>query len=410
MGIVTVLRKLILVLSALTCLGTFCAEKPIVVLLSIDGYRHDYTETLNPPNLQAFLKSGASRAKSLIPIYPSLTFPNHYTMVTGLYADQHGIVGNEFADVQLKRRFSIYNEEKFSGDWYRGLPIWLAVKNKGMLSASVFWPGSDSTIHGDHPSYYLPYNQGLSDRARLNQVMEWLHLPEETRPRFIAAYFSGVDHAGHHYGPNSGELRKAVLDLDAELGLFFSFVATSALPINVFVVSDHGMVEFGEQGRYFLEDYDSLQGVEVSQEGPFLSLNFSQAGALERVLGALQGKTGMRAYRREDIPAEWHFSGDHRVGEVLVDLDGLGWIAPRRGRVPALGGMHGYNPFHVGAMKGIFYAKGPNVTVGNVVEEGSTRDVFGVLMEVLGFDGVESPLRGVLTISHAQAEGRRASH
>ena len=218
------------------------SAKHYVVLVSIDGFRYDYAKLYGAPHLNAIAKEGASAPDGMVPSYPSVTFPNHYTLVTGLYPEHHGIVAMSFYDPARKERYA-FNDPKTvtDGSWYRGVPLWSLAEKQGMRAACFFWPGSEAEIAGARPSYYLKYDDAVPDEERVDQVVDWLKLPAAKRPHFITLYFAEVDHAGHEYGPDAPETRAAVRHVDSEIGTLRSHLAKLHLPIDLIVVSDHGM-------------------------------------------------------------------------------------------------------------------------------------------------------------------------
>src|SRR5882757_8290676 len=186
-------------------------SKPYVVLVSLDGFRYDYARKYEAKHLLALGAEGAIAPEGMIPAYPSLTFPNHYSMVTGLYPEHHGIVANNFYDPARKQTYRLGVPATVTdGSWYGGTPIWVLAEQQGMRAACFFWPGSEAEIAGKRPSYYLKYDERIPDEKRVAQVLAWLRLPAEQRPHLITLYFSGVDHAGHEHGPDSEEVRAAV--------------------------------------------------------------------------------------------------------------------------------------------------------------------------------------------------------
>ncbi|HMF75386.1 MAG TPA: ectonucleotide pyrophosphatase/phosphodiesterase, partial [Bryobacteraceae bacterium] len=175
--------------------------KHYVILVSFDGYRYDYARKYGAANLLDLASRGASAPNGMTPSYPSITFPNHYSLVTGLYPEHHGIVAMSFYDPIRKQTYSYNNPATFpDGSWYGGTPLWVLAEKQGMRTACFFWPGSEAEIQGMRPSYYLNYNESLRGEKRVDQVLEWLRLPPEQRPHFITLYFSEVDHAGHLFG------------------------------------------------------------------------------------------------------------------------------------------------------------------------------------------------------------------
>ena len=196
-------------------------SRPYVLLISIDGYRYDYTQTISPPTLSRFIEKGV-HAEGLIPIFPSITFPNHYTIVTGLRAEKHGIVSNSFWDPITEKTYHIRDRQQVeNGSWYQGEPLWVAATKQNMVSASYFWVGSEANIQDIHPSYWVPYDHQKPNRERVKQVLQWFQMPEEKRPHLVTLYFSDVDGAGHAFGPESKALKESILHIDKELKFLF---------------------------------------------------------------------------------------------------------------------------------------------------------------------------------------------
>jgi predicted AlkP superfamily pyrophosphatase or phosphodiesterase len=233
-------------------------QKHYVVLVSLDGFRYDYAKKYGATHLLALAKQGASAPDGMIPSYPSLTFPNHYTLVTGLYPEHHGIVANSFYDEQRKERYS-YTDAKTNSDgtWYGGTPLWVLAEQQGMRSACFFWPGSEAAIQNVRPSYYLHFDNKFPDEQRIDQVIAWLKLPEDKRPHLITLYYSNVDHAGHEYGPGSPQVAEAVKQVDVLIGKLHASLDALHMPIDLIVLSDHGMAK--EEGTWIdLDQYTDL--------------------------------------------------------------------------------------------------------------------------------------------------------
>ena len=225
-------------------------QAPYVLLISIDGYRHDYNELYKPPNLTKFAKEGVS-AKSLIPGFPSKTFPSHLSQVTGLYPGRHGIVDNAFYAPELNKNYNYKDRSTvIDGQFYSGVPLWSLASQHQMVSGVYFWPGSEAPINGHFPSHYVPYEHSTPHMDRINKVMEWIKLPLRERPHFLSLYFSDVDSAGHRYGPRSEEVRQAVLKVDQSLGYLFQQLRPLGLDINIVITSDHGMAALDESKKF----------------------------------------------------------------------------------------------------------------------------------------------------------------
>ncbi len=209
-------------------------QTPYVVLVSIDGFRYDYAEKYQAKEILAIRDAGAS-AKALIPCFPSVTFANHLSIITGLYPEHHGIVMNHFYDPARNAEYS-NSRTAADGSWYDGKPVWVLAEQQKVKAASMFWPGSDAEIQGVRPSYWFPYDGAVPDEERVKRVLDWLKLPESERPHFITLYFSDVDTAGHNFGPDSAEVRQAVGKVDGLAGRLWEGLQASHLPVDL----DHG--------------------------------------------------------------------------------------------------------------------------------------------------------------------------
>src|ERR1700760_151039 len=364
------------------------SAKHYVVLVSIDGFRYDYAKLYGAPHLNAIAKEGASAPDGMVPSYPSVTFPNHYTLVTGLYPEHHGIVAMSFYDPARKERYA-FNDPKTvtDGSWYRGVPLWSLAEKQGMRAACFFWPGSEAEIAGARPSYYLKYDDAVPDEERGDQVVDWLKLPEPKRPHFITLYFAEVDHAGHEYGPDAPETRAAVRHVDSEIGTLRAHLAKLHLPIDLIVVSDHGMAT--EKGDWIdLDKYADFTGVETA--GALMYPDSEEgAGKLYSKLRIASDK--FKVYRRNRMPAELNFTGEPRIGDPVVVATGPysirvhGPADPARDHPPNKG-VHGYDPRIVPEMGAIFYAAGPDIGKGVVLKPFENVDLYPFVAEILGLD------------------------
>ena len=359
--------------------------KPYVVLVSLDGFRYDYAGKYGAKHLLALGAEGAIAGQGMIPSYPSLTFPNHYTLVTGLYPEHHGIVANSFYDPARKQRYS-YNDpiSNRDGSWYGGTPLWVLAEKQGMRSACFFWPGSEAEIDGGRPSYYLNFDDHFPDEKRIDQVIAWLRLPAAQRPHFITLYYSTVDHAGHQYGPDSPETATAVQHVDQLVGVLWADLAKLQLPIDLIVVSDHGMER--EQGAWI--DLSSYAGLEnFITVGSLLYPN-SEAAA-EKAYQELKIKSdAFTVYRRKRVPAALHYNSNAREGDPVVVANGPYAI---RAQVPAddrppEAGVHGYDPRVIKSMRALFLAVGPDIRPGSKLEPFENVNVYPLVAKILGLD------------------------
>ena len=378
-------------------------SKHYVVLVSLDGFRYDYARKYGARHLLAIAAHGASAPEGMIPAYPSLTFPNHYTLVTGLYPEHHGIVGNQFYDPERKETYS-YRDPKTNtdGSWYGGTPLWSLAEKQGMRSACFFWPGSEAEIAGERPSYYLHYDDRFPDEKRIDQVVAWLKLPLEQRPHFITLYYSNVDHAGHEYGPDTPQTAEAVRHVDALMGTLEADLKALALPVDLIVVSDHGMAKI--QGSWIdLDKFAPLDGL-ITVGSSLYAPDEAAANAAYQKLKAADAS--FMVYRRENVPAELHFNSNPREGDPIIVARGPYAIRARKpppgqeDRAPAVGN-HGFDPFMMPDMKAIFYAEGPDIRRGVVLKPFEDVNVYPLLVKLLGLssppvDGSFGVLAGIL--------------
>ena len=363
---------------------------PIVVLISFDGWRWDYTDRADVPHLRALAARGV-RAEGLIPTFPSKTFPNHYSLVTGLYPERHGIVSNVIVDPGFPERFTMASKTAKTARWWGGEPLWNTAMSQGLRTASMFWPGSEAPIDGLRPTYWRPYDEGMPNTARVQQVLEWLALPSDRQPAFITLYFSDVDSAGHAHGPDSPEVRRAAARLDQMLGRLISGVSRLNLAdrVNMVVVSDHGMAQLSDRRLIYLEDYLDLSTVDITEWSPVLGL-VPRSGSVDAVYAALKGKhPSLGIYKREETPAHLHYRNNERIPPIL-GLAQDGWTITTRGMALATrvagranGGAHGYDPT-LKSMHGLFVAAGPRIREGLRSPVFENIHVYNFLCDLLG--------------------------
>jgi predicted AlkP superfamily pyrophosphatase or phosphodiesterase len=378
-------------------------KKPYVVLVSLDGFRYDYAQRYGARNLEALAARGASAPQGMIPSFPSLTFPNHYTMVTGLYPAHHGIVANAFYDPARHQRYA-FNDPITGNDgsWYGGTPLWVLAEQQGMRTACFFWPGSEAEIAGGRPSYYQRFNNKYPDGQRIDQVIAWLHLPSAERPHFVTLYFSKVDTVGHEFGPESPQTADAVRQADGLIGRLASELDRLPIPVDLFVVSDHGMAAI--EGDWInLDRYAGL--AEFETDGPLLYPKSNDAA--ERAYQQLRGASSkFVVYRRNEVPPELHYDGNSRAGDPVVVATGpyaIRALAPRNSSndKPPLKGGHGFDPRRVPSMRTIFYAAGPDIRPGIAVAPFENVHLYPVIAKILGLrmgpiDGDPKVLEGIL--------------
>ena len=365
--------------------------EPTLILVSFDGWRWDYHATAAAPNLQRLIARGV-HAESLIPGFPPKTFPNHYTIVTGLYPGHHGIVANSIFDAATGRLFTNDKPDEVRDPmWWGGEPIWVTVERAGQHAAAMFWPGSEAPINGVLPHFWKAYDLNTPGPARIDQVLQWLDLPADERPTLITVYFSDVDQAGHASGPDSQAVKDAVGRADGYLGLLMSGLDRRGLTdrVNVAVVSDHGMAAVSPDRVIVLDDYISLDDVVVSDINPTVGL-FPKPGKDEAVYAALvKAHPRLRVFRRSETPAAWHYRDHPRIPPIIGVMD-EGWQILRRatrdaireGRASPAGGQHGYDPALM-SMRGVFVAAGPAFRQNLLVPAFENIHIYNVLTQIL---------------------------
>jgi alkaline phosphatase D len=347
----------------------------------------------------------------MFPSYPSLTFPNHFTIVTGLYPEHHGLVANSFYDPIRQARYALAEAGAVTdGTWYKGTPLWSLAESQGMRSACLFWPGSEAKIAGFQPTYYLHFDNKIDDTARIEQVLAWLRLPVADRPHFITLYYSEPDHEGHEFGPDAAETKAAVLKVDGLVGKLKAGLDRSGLPIDLVVVSDHGMVK--EEGGWInLDQFADLTGFETA--GSLLYGKSEEDRA--RVYNQLKkASPQFVVYRRKDVPAALNYNQNPREGDPVGVATGPYAI---RAKAPAAGsedrpptpGMHGFDPRKLAEMKASFFAAGPDILEGKTVAPFENVNLYPWLAHLLGLtppktDGSLNVLAGTLRDGGADGE------
>jgi predicted AlkP superfamily pyrophosphatase or phosphodiesterase len=387
-----------------------------VLLVSMDGFRWDYC-ALHPaetPHLRKYAAEGVS-ASELIPVYPSNTFPNHYSIATGLYPAHHGIVNNDIFDPQLGRYFHYtLPADVGASQWWGGEPIWVTAEKQGLKSASYYWVGSEAAIEGIRPNFTKHFDLAEYNRApfgnRIDDVVGWLRLPPEQRPAIVAFYLEETNSAGHKYGPDSPELAAAVKLLDGRLGAMMDRLKAEHLPVNLIVVSDHGMTPVSPDRVMLLDDYLDLGTVQIDFQSPAMGLR-PLKGTAKDIVRALAGLPHAKAYLTDNLPprsslAEWwhlldvrlvhgsdylpgrfHMTGNPRIPEVWI-VPEEGWHMQTRNyaRMPAVHdqkGDHGFDPIFR-SMHGILIADGPAFkTGGQVVGPVANIQIYNLMCAVL---------------------------
>jgi predicted AlkP superfamily pyrophosphatase or phosphodiesterase len=382
---------------------TATSEAHSTILLSLDGYRADYLQRPNAVRLRELAARG-TRLERLVPVFPTKTFPNHYTIVTGLYPEQHGIIANTMYDHEIGHTFTL-SDTLVARDprWWGGDPIWNTAERQGVKTAAMFWPGSDYEIGGRRPSWYTPFNNRYPDAERITKVLSWLDLPARTGPRLMTLYYSATDDAGHSHGPASPQVDTAIGHVDRLLGTLIDGIAARGLTdrVNLIVVSDHGMVDVDTARLVFIDDVIDLQDAEIVDWSPVTAVT-PRAGKLEAVYAGLRRAPHVAVYRKDSVPARFHYRAHPRITPLVLVAD-EGWTITTRARAArnrVRGGTHGFDNA-LPSMGALFVAAGPDIAPGRVLPPVANIHVYELLSALLGVkpapnDGSPDSLRAVL--------------
>lgn len=340
------------------------ADSP-VLLISVDGLMNEYLERNDTPNFDRLIDRGV-QAESLIPVFPSKTFPTHFSMATGLFPENHGVISNSFYDPQMDETFSYGPPEGSPNDerWWGGEPIWTTVEKQGMTSATMFWPGSEASIDGVQPTRWVDYDGGKPNRSRIDSVARWLDPSGPVRADLSTLYFSDVDSEGHSHGPDSRQVDQAVQEADALIGYLLERLEQTGLwpEVNIIIVSDHGMAELSKEKVIILDELIDLDDVRVIDWNPVAMLS-PQEGRKDQVYENLkQNEENYRVYYREELPERYRFRDHYRIPEILMVAD-IPYTITTRSRFDNQGviaGQHGYDPLEP-EMQAVFIAAGPDV-------------------------------------------------
>ena len=361
-------------------------EEPYVVMLSVDGFRWDYPDKVPTPNLDYIAENGV-KAKSLKPAFPTKTFPNHYSMATGLYPDHHGIVLNSFYDENMDKYYEIRNREAVENpDFYDGEPIWVTAENQNVTSASYFWVGSEAAVNGVSPTYWKKYDHSFPFEQRIDSVIAWLQLPEKERPHLILWYIHEPDNIGHRFGPDSKEIENCVVYLDSLIGVFITKI--EELPnkknINIIVTSDHGMGTISKERTVYLQDYIDNEWIDIIQGyNPNYNIKAKQE-FYDTLYTVLKSIPHIKAWKNNEVPERLHYGTHPRVMDFVVLADSS-WSIRLQGQRAKDGGTHGYDNDNTD-MHAIFYAFGPDFKKGYIQNTFNNVDLYPLIANILDLE------------------------
>ncbi len=375
-------------------------KKPYVILISIDGLRADFVDRYNATALQAFGSHGVV-ANYMTSSFPSLTFPNHYSIVTGLYPAHHGLVDNTFFDEKANATYTMSNKKMVADPyWYGGAPLWVLAEKQQMLTASFYWVASETPILNTTPTYYYYYNDKIKIEKRITQIKDWLSLPEKTRPHLITFYMPDVDDAAHNYGPDSKQAEAAVQYIDNVIGQINEAVSSLKLPVNFILVSDHGMALVNSQTPMRLPKAVDPSKFYVPSGSALLQLYAKDPLAITPTYQALlKEANGYDVYLKENMPKDYHYNNTddkyNRIGDIVL-VAKLPNTFSLSGR-PSSPGKHGYDP-RLTEMRASFRAWGPAFKAGKKINGFENIHVYPLVAKILGLIFDEKTIDGKLSV------------
>lgn len=367
-------------------------ERPAPLLLvSIDGMRWDYLDLHDAPTLSRLAEQG-THVERLIPVFPTKTFPNHYSIVTGLHPSNHGIIANNMYDPEMDATFSLGDREAVENpDWWGGEPIWVTAEKQGLAAATYFWPGSEAPIQGVRPTDWFTYDGSVPGITRVDQVLEWLDRPDETRPDVVTLYFSRVDTKGHYFGPTSDSVTTALREVDGFLQRMLDGLADRGIEndVNLIVTSDHGMTPVSRDRTIVLDEYVDLDDVRLIDVNPVAMMEPNDGVSTDSVVTALNESPHLSAYRRGELPDTLHFDGHRRIPSVVALADDRWSIRTHDWMVDNPdwdgGGAHGYDP-RVENMHTLLLAHGPAFRTNTTVERLSVVHLYELMAALLDLE------------------------
>ena len=382
------MKKYVFIYLVLLC-PIFLDGSYYTLVVSFDGFRYDYTDAVDTPAFDRIRVLGA-KAHSLIPVFPSLTFPNHYSIATGSYSSSHNIIANQFYDKELEKSYSMYDPESVTdGRFYKSEPIWVTAEKQGIRTATFFWIGSEAKIKGYRPSKYLNYDPSIPSKARVDSVFNWFELDLSIRPRLVMLYFNEPDYTGHVHGPNDFRTRSMVSKTDSLLGYILDMASTSIVydSLNIIVLSDHGMTDVGASKTILLDEYLDLSTVNYNGGGALALINTTDRQSTQSIVSILERINNVSLFLRDNIPPRFHFLNKSTPDITILANEGY-FITSRdqmknKKRKPV--GMHGYDSI-LQSMHGIFYAFGPEIKKNIIIDSFENIHIYPLLCNLLDLE------------------------
>ncbi|WP_085297350.1 alkaline phosphatase family protein [Cognaticolwellia mytili] len=371
--------------------SAFTSAKTPLVLLSIDGFAQRYLETYQPKALNSLVEQGTS-AKALLPVFPSKTFPNHLSIITGQYPANHGIVHNSFFNRDINEKYKL-GAGKNDARWLTADPLWHINERQGNKSAVYFWPESETSRENKTASYYYPYKHSTPNKTRFDQILNWLRLPAAERPNFITGYFASIDDAGHDFGENSPELIQAITELDNLLAEFVEQINTEfSGQVNLVIVSDHGMTKIDKKHVIKWKNMQ-IDDVKVINGSTQLYLYSDNNQKLQESLTLFQSQQeeqkGYQIYQHPNFPAHWQLNTDGpSIPNAIIDAE-MSYIFDK-GRSHIDPETHGYDPKSQRDLDAIFIATGPSFKKNVQIDAFNNVNVLPIITRALGLKDVDN--------------------
>jgi len=383
-------KQLFIILSFLFTLIYADDIDEYVLLISMDGFRYDYLNKANTPNFDKLLQNGVT-SSGLIPVFTSKTFPNHYSIATGMYAENHGLIANSFYATDLDKHYAIRDRKAVeNGQFYGGEPIWNTAERQGIKTASYFWVGTEASINGMQPTYWKKYDQTVAFESRVDSVASWFSYPIKYRPRLALLYFHEPDWTGHEYGPNSPETVLQIERMDKLVGRIITKMNTLEISsqLNIIIVSDHGMTDVYPEKVIDLSSYTDLSSLDVTGAGPTVFISSTSKKLLKKAYKKLKYIKNANIYRKNKIPKRFHYRNHVRIPDILIVAD-EGWsLMPLGHGTYNPKGSHGYDN-ELDNMKAIFIASGPSFKTGYKRDEFENIHIYPLVAHILGIEPFE---------------------
>ncbi|KAM4522066.1 ectonucleotide pyrophosphatase/phosphodiesterase family member 5 isoform 2-T2 [Odontesthes bonariensis] len=358
-------------------------DRPKLLLVSFDGFRWDYIDRVPTPNFRNIMEGGV-KVEYVENAYITKTFPNHYSLVTGLYAETHGIVANEMYDPALNLSFSMETDSIYDSRWWdEAVPLWVTIQKSGGRSGAAMWPGSDVKIHGMFPTQYLQYNASVSFETRVQRIIEWFSAPKDEALDFGVLYWEEPDESGHNLGPQSPLMDEVIADIDEKLGFLMNELKKAGLyeKVNLIVTSDHGMAQLSPEKIIELDEYVDRDLYTWVDKSPVVGI-LPKEGKLEEVYGMLvDANPNMAAYKRENIPEHFHYQHNIRIMPILLEAK-EGWTIMQNRTGPFMLGNHGYDNT-LRNMQPVFVARGPAFRQNYIKTSMRSVDLYPLMCHIL---------------------------